>query len=77
MASASGITKIMIVMKKSIAKAALGTVIMLAIVWVGCESTDGTMSWGFVLGKIIALAVVGVCGYLLDLIYKSEKKCGR
>ena len=67
------IAKIVIVMKKSILKAALGTVIMLGILWVGCEEV-GKMTWGFVFGKIIALCVIGVCGYFLGRICDAEKE---
>ena len=60
-------------MKKSILKAVLGTVIMLGILWVGCEDSV-KMTWGFVFSKIIALCVIGVCGYFLGRIYETEAK---
>ena len=68
------ITNIIKGMKKSIAKVFLGTVIMLGILWVGCEDVAGKMSWSFVLSKVAALGVISLCAYFLDRIYKGEKK---
>ena len=51
----------------------LASVIMLSILWVGCEDASGKMTWGFVFSKIAALALIGVCGFILSKVYEGSK----
>ena len=57
-------------MKKSIKKSILGGIILLAVLWVGCEDATGVESAWFFFSKVVALALAALCAMRLRVLYR-------